>query len=167
MDIVTRINNLISMAAALASDGAAVVPFRDGLFALKKAISKELKAFETRLSEMEADSKDAILAKENDRLSAALQEAQEQIERLEYTIAKGKKEKAQAKRPGKIGKKILLLLTNGRQLTRDEIMKETGLSADDAEIRLVDLKRDGMIWSRSPGGLDEGGKRQLMKRAHS
>lgn len=95
MDFVAEINALITLAADLPKDGVATTPFRNGLARVKKALLKELETLNTRLSEMEADSKDTILAKENDGLTARLHEAGEEIERLKYDLAKIKKKEAE------------------------------------------------------------------------
>lgn len=97
MNIVAEIDKLITLAAELPKEGLAAGPFRNGLFRLRKAFGEEIKTFEARISAMEADSKDKILATQNDLLSAQLHEAQEEIERLKYDIAKLEKKQSKTR----------------------------------------------------------------------
>lgn len=176
MDFVAEINALITMAAELPKDGVAVTPFRNGLARLKKSLSKELETLDTRLREMEADSKDTILAKENDRLSAQLHEAREEIERLKYDLAQLEKQHRPAKEKestDEIRDAILLFLLSPKYRGGwyEPIASHIGVSEIAAGVILEDLEKAVFIYKVHDGGHWAGrfavtpqGKRYLFKR---
>ena len=140
-----------------------VKPALANWFGVVDSVKAEIEAFETRLREMEANSKDAILAKQIDLLEAQLHEAREEIERLKYDLAQIEKKESELT-PDRL--RILNYLPNSESagLTLGEIANGIRILPDEVVVHLGILKgfgfascglalfNRGKVWNRTLEG---------------
>lgn len=152
----TMIDDIINLAG---TTGVTIPVIRGHLMKLRKTA----KALEARVSAIESNPKDSILSNENDRLLLRLEESHQQIELLEYDIAKTK-EKAKRRHPDE-DRLLLLIAKNGSQ-SESSIVEHLGIYEQVALSHIRNLANGGLIgmheprrgesgkWSIEPRGTD-------------